>query len=113
MMGQFDQAARSAADLEAGYLLGRVAALAQLTLRFRRWFDPRTVPLPGGPERTADLVAVMDDPERPDKPWLFVHELQTRHEDRKPEVLLVETAIFACYAQDTDRQGGPFLTLPI
>ena len=55
-MGQFDQAARSAADLEAAYFLGRVLALAGLSLRFRRWFDPRTVPLPGGPERTADLV---------------------------------------------------------
>src|SRR5262249_7207344 len=57
-MGQFDQAARSAADLEAGYFLARIQALAKLSLRFRRWFPPQTIPLPGGPERTADLVAV-------------------------------------------------------
>jgi len=112
-MGQFDQAARSAADLEAGYLLGRVAAMAKLDVRYRRWFDPRTVPLPGGPERTADLVAIMDDPRKPEAPWLFVLELQTRHEERKQEVLLVETAIFACYAKDTDREGGSFLPLPV
>src|SRR5688572_9955430 len=112
-MGQFDQAARSAADLEAEYLLARVTALAKLTLRFRRWFDPRSVPLPGGPERVADLVAVADDPEKPDVPWLLVHELQTRHEERKAEILLAEAAIFACDAVAADRRGGPFLVLPV
>ena len=42
-----------------------------------------------------------------------MHELQTRHEEKKLEVLLAETAIFACYAVDADRQGGPFRTLPV
>jgi hypothetical protein len=112
-MGQFDLAARSAIDLVASYFLGRVLVLAGLALHYRRWFDPRSIPLPGGPERIADLVAIADGPARPESPWLLVHEIQTRDDEHKPKVLLAETAIFACYARDTDRQGGPFLVLPV
>ncbi len=61
-MGAFDQAARYAAQADPEAVVRRVLAPAGVPLRFRAWLDTRAIPLPGGPERTADLVAALDDP---------------------------------------------------
>ena len=56
-MGAFDQAARFAAQASPDAVIRRVLMPTGLTLPFREWLDTRTIPLPGGPKRTADLVA--------------------------------------------------------
>ena len=52
-MGVFDQAARYAAIAEPEFVLARLRPQTGLTLRFRRWFDVKGVPLPSGPDREA------------------------------------------------------------
>src|SRR5437899_2449493 len=71
-MGVFDRAARFAAQADPGVVPRRLLAGSGLLLRFRDWLDTRTLPLPGGPDRTADLVVALDDPAAADKPWLLV-----------------------------------------
>jgi len=60
-MGMFDQNARAAAKLDSAtfcaWLLHRYQPPPPLT--FERWDDSRRLPLPGGPDRTDDLVAVL------------------------------------------------------
>ena len=55
-MGAFDQAARFAAQADPHAVVRRVLLPAGLALPFRQWLDTRTIPLPGAPDRTADLV---------------------------------------------------------
>ena len=64
-----------------------------LSLTFREWIDTRTLPLPGGPDRTADLVAAMEDSTVPEKPWLIVMEFQAQVDARKIDVTLEEVAV--------------------
>src|SRR4051812_18083043 len=82
-MGAFDQSAKYAATAEPGFVLQRLRPLLGLTLTFWKWFITKGVPLPGGPDREADLVAiaddptaVADDPKEPGKAWLLIHEFQ-------------------------------------
>jgi hypothetical protein len=60
-MGMFDQNARAAAKLDGAaffaWLLRRYQPPPPLA--FERWDDTRRLPLPGGPDRTDDLVAVL------------------------------------------------------
>lgn len=56
-MGIFDQTARFAMEGSPSATIGRVTAPAKVTFRFREWLDTRTLPRPGGADRTADLVA--------------------------------------------------------
>ncbi len=84
-----------------------------LVLLFRRWFNVKGVPLPGGPDREADLVAVADEPDEKKPAWLLIFEVQSQHDAAKPRVLLLEASVFLCYAQDTEREGGPFRPLPV
>jgi hypothetical protein len=53
-MGAFDQAARFAAQADAEVVPHRLWAESGLALSFREWVDTRTLPLPGGTDRTAD-----------------------------------------------------------
>lgn len=112
-MGVYDQSARYAATAEPGFLLLRLRPLLGLTLAFRRWFDTRTVPLPGGPDRQADLVAVADQSETEKPAWLLVFEFQAQHDPDKPRVLQLEALVFFCHARDTDRGGTDLLPLPV
>ena len=61
-MGVFDQAARFAAQADPEVVPRRLLASSGLMLSFREWLDTRTLPLPGGTDRTADLVAGLIDP---------------------------------------------------
>jgi hypothetical protein len=98
-MNDFDQAARFVAEAEPTALVTRLLADTGLTLTFNRWFPTGTVPRTQSPERIADLVAVLDDPTDPERPWLLVIEIQSRPEARKILVLLEESAIFASRAR--------------
>ncbi len=98
---------------EPGFVLDRLRPLAGLTLAWRRWFDTRAVPLPGGPDREADLVAVADEEEGAKRAWLLVFEVQSEHDEEKPRVLQLEALLFLVYARDADREGAPFLPLPV
>jgi hypothetical protein len=92
-MGYFDQAARFATHAEPDAVARRLLMPKGMLLRFRAWLDTRTLPLPGGPDRTADLVAALDDPAAEDRPWLLVFEFQAQVDPDKLDVTLEEVAI--------------------
>jgi hypothetical protein len=92
-MGVFDQAARFAAKSHPEVVPGLRLISSGLRLRFREWIDTRSLPLPGGPDRTADLVAALDDQARPDKPWLVVLEFQAQTDADKLDVTFEESGI--------------------
>src|SRR5438128_1263718 len=112
-MGLFDQAARLATIAGPGFVLARLRPLTGLVVTFRRWFNVKGVPLPGGPDREADLVAVCDGVDTSQSAWLLIFEMQSQHDADKPSVLHVEAAIFHCYARDTDHEGRLFRPLPV
>src|SRR5688500_10973545 len=89
-MGVFDQAARFAASADPEAAARRVLRETRLPLTFREWFDTRALALPGDRDRTADLVAVLDDPGHPDEPWLLVFEFEARPDADKLGVTLEE-----------------------
>jgi hypothetical protein len=103
-MGVFDQAARFAAQAEPEAPVRRLLAESKVALRFREWLDTRTIPLPGGPERVADLLAALEDEEG--KPWLLVFEFQSQLDPDKLDVTLEEAGILRGHARHgTDRKG--------
>lgn len=110
-MGVYDQAARIATATEPGFVLVRLRPLTGLVLTWRRWLPTKGLPLPGGPEREPDLVAVADDLEA--KAWLLIFEAQSRHDEQKAEVAQLEALVFRVYARDPDRDGAKFLPLPV
>ncbi|MGL4552939.1 MAG: hypothetical protein ACRC33_17325, partial [Gemmataceae bacterium] len=92
-MGVYDDAARFAAEADPpGFLSRLLAPAGRADLTFRGWLNPRTSPLPGGPERTADLLAV------PAGPWLLAVELQSRPDDHELAVTLETAGIFTSRA---------------
>jgi hypothetical protein len=112
-VGAFDQSARYAAVAEPGFVLQRLRPLLDLTLAFRGWFNTRSVPLPGGPDRDADLVAIADDDADADRAWLLIHEFQAQADADKAAVIQLEAMIFLCYAKDVESGGGRFRPLPV
>jgi hypothetical protein len=110
-MGVYDQAARIATGTEPTFVLARLSPLTGLVLTYRRWLPTKGLPLPGGPDREPDLVAVADDQQA--RAWLLVFEMQSRHDEEKPEVAQLEALVFRVYAKDADRGGAKFLPLPI
>jgi hypothetical protein len=109
-MGVFDQAARftSRADPEA--VLGRVLAATKTPLRFREWADTRTLPRPGGTERTADLVAILDEATS-GVPWLLVLEFQAQHDPDKLDVTLEEVARLRLHVRHGENRRGKYQVL--
>lgn len=105
-MGVFDQAARFAAQADPEGVVRRVLAATKTPLRFTEWADTRTLPRPGGSERTADLVAVLADAVAAGSPWLLLLEFQTRHDPDKLDVTLEEVARLRLHGRHgQDRQG--------
>jgi hypothetical protein len=96
-MGVYDQAARFAAQAEPGAVVRRVLVPSGAAPSFREWLDTRTLPLPGGAERIADLVAALDDPAG--APALLVFEFQAQHDPDKLDVTLEEAAILRSRAR--------------
>jgi hypothetical protein len=103
-MGAFDQAARFAAQADPQAVIRRVLAPSGAALSFREWLDTRTLPLPRGPDRTADLVAALEDPAG--EPSLLLLEFQSQHDPDKLDVTLEEAGILRGHARHgADRQG--------
>jgi hypothetical protein len=105
-MGVFDQAARFASQADPTAIMGRVLAKTKTPLRFQEWADTRTLPRPGGTERTADLVAVVEDATAAEHLWLLVLEFQARHDPDKLDVTLEEVARLRLHGRHgPDRQS--------
>jgi hypothetical protein len=103
-MGVFDQAARFAAQVDPEAVVRRVLAPSGAAFSFREWLDTRTIPLPGGPDRTADLVAALED--QAGMASLLVFEFQSQHDPDKLDVTLEEAGILRGHARHgADRQG--------
>jgi hypothetical protein len=96
-MGAFDQAARFAAQADPQTVVRRALLPTGLAFTFREWLDTRTIPLPGGPDRTADLVAALDV--EASQPVLLVIEFQSQHDPEKLDVTLEEAAILRGHAR--------------
>ncbi len=107
-MGVFDRAARFAAQAEPGTVPRRLLAGSGRTLTFRDWYDTRAFPLPRGPDRTADLVALLDDPTAPEHPWLLVAEFQAQIDLDKVDATLEEVAILRCRARHGEDRKGKY-----
>ncbi len=110
-MGVFDQAARYAARNVPLAVIPRLLLPVGGLLRFREWLDTRSLPLPGGPDRTADLIAALDDPAHPEQPWLLVLEFQAQHDPDKLDVTLEEAGILRGHARHGDDRRGKFKVL--
>lgn len=91
-MGVFDQAARFSTRADPEAVLRRLLPKGE-SLLFREWLDTRKLPLPGGGDRTADLVAALDAAERAE-PWLVVFEFESHPDDDKIDVTLEEVSAF-------------------
>jgi hypothetical protein len=105
-MGAFDQAARYAAQTVPEVVTQRLLLGCGTSLVFREWYDTRAMPLPRGPDRTADLVAQLDNLTIPEQPWLLIIEFQAQVELDKLDVTLEETAILRNRARHgEDKQG--------
>jgi hypothetical protein len=105
-MSDFDHAAAFATQADPGVVVGRLLAATGARLRYRDWFTSRAIPLPGGPKRTADLVAILADPDVPAQLALLIFEFQSAHDPEKLDTTLVEAAVFRAYARHgDDRQG--------
>ncbi len=107
-MGDFDQAARYAAQAEPDVVLARLLQESGLVVNFREWLNTRTVPLPGGSDRSADLVAAVDDPASPERPWLVVLEFQAQVDADKLDVTLEEVAILRSRVRFGDDRRGKY-----
>jgi hypothetical protein len=109
-MGVYDQAGRFAARADPTAVLARVLAATKTVLRFAEWADTRTLPRPGGGERTADLVAILDE-EAGGNPSLLVLEFQTRHDPDKLDVTLEEVARLRLHARHGQDRRGKYRVL--
>jgi len=77
-------------------------------MRFREWLDTRTLPMPGGGDRTADRVAALDDPSN-DVRWLAVFEFQSRPDADKLDATLEVAAVLRSRVQHGD---GKYRVVP-
>ena len=106
-MDDFDQSARFAAQADPEAVLRRLLPVGE-PLRYREWLDTRALPLPGGPTRTADHVAALDDPDNTALPWLIVLEYQSEQDDTKLDVTLEEVAILRCRVKHGVERKGKY-----
>ena len=106
-MGDFDRAARYASQADTEVVPRRLLADSGLTLTFREWLDTRTLPLPTGADRTADLVAAMSDSDG-GPPWLIVLEMQAQEDTEKLDVTLEEVAILRSRVRHGEDRKGKY-----
>jgi hypothetical protein len=110
-MGVFDQAARFASQADPEVVVGRVLAATKAPLRFTEWADKRTLPQPGGSDRTADLVAILADAAAVEQPWLLVLEFQAQHDPDKLDVTLEEIGRLRLHGRHGQDRRGKFRVL--
>lgn len=106
-MGVFDQAARYAAHAEPAAVIARLLP-SEPVRAFREWLDTRTLPLPGGPDRAADLVAALE-PES--DPSLLVLEFQSRHDADKLDTSLEVAGVLRARARHGPNREGRYRVL--
>jgi len=110
-MNHFDQASRYAAQADPDCLVQRVLAPTGVSLHYREWLDTRTVTLPGGPNRIADLVAATDDPSA--FPVALLYEFQSQHDAEKLEVSLLEAIAHRLQLRHGKKKHGKYRVLPV
>jgi hypothetical protein len=108
-LGVFDQAARYAAQAEPSAVIRGLFAKLGLDPSFDGWFDTRALPLPGGPDRAADLVAMLDLATT--IPTLLVIEFQSQHDPEKREVTLEEIALLRARTRHGPERQGRYRAL--
>jgi hypothetical protein len=81
-MGMFDQTARAASKQDGSAFFTWLLRRYQLShpLVFERWDDTRRLPLPGGPDRTDDLVAVLRRTDQSDQAIFLIVEIESEPE---------------------------------
>jgi hypothetical protein len=106
-MGVFDQAGRFATRDAPNVAVQRLLRGTPRTALVQRWIDTRSLPLPGGPERTADLVAELrlEDGTLA----LLIWEVQAQVDVAKLGVTLEEAAIL--HNRLRDDHGQPYCVL--
>ena len=77
MSDRFDQTARYVARFDPEGFLAWLFPGFAAHLRFERWLDTRTAPMPGLPNQTADTVAELFALHKIQPPWLLLLEFQT------------------------------------
>ena len=94
MNDRFDQTARFTARLDPeGFLAWLLPGFAD-HLRFERWLDTRTAPLPGQPNQTADTLGELTALHRVEAPWMLLLECQTEPDPKMFGRLLVQLGKF-------------------
>ena len=68
-------------------------------------------PQPGGADRTADLVAVLEEAAAVESPWLLVLEFQARHDPDKLDVTLEEVARLRLHERHGSERRGKLRVL--
>jgi hypothetical protein len=94
-MGVYDQAARFAARMCPEAVLPNLLGVGY-SGRQIGWFNTRSIPMPGGADREADLVPELEGDEGR---VLLVLEFQSEHDDDKLDVSLLEAATLRVYAR--------------
>src|SRR4051794_40430385 len=107
MASDFDHAAGFATQAAPEAVTARLTRDAGEAFRFHDWYTTRAIPLPGGPRRTPDLVAILHALEVAG-PALLIHEFQSEHDEDKLETTLVEAAVFRAYARHGEDGKGRY-----
>ncbi|MBY0230756.1 MAG: hypothetical protein K2W96_15830 [Gemmataceae bacterium] len=110
-MGVFDQAARWAANADPAAVLSRLLRHEGRPFTILEWFDTRTVSMPGGIERAADLIPVIDNRVKPEVPWLIVTEFQAQHDEAKLDTTLLEAATLRVAARHGPEKEGRYFAV--
>jgi hypothetical protein len=97
-VSDFDHAAGFATQAAPEVVIARLTSNADEAFRFSDWYTNRAIPLPGGPRRTPDLVAILDALDAGDLA-LLLYEFQSEHDDTKLETTLVEVSLFRAYTR--------------
>jgi hypothetical protein len=111
-MGMFDQTARVASKQDGAaffaWLLRRYQPPPPLA--FERWDDSRRLPLPGGPDRTDDLVAVLRRTDQPEQVVFLIVEIEAESERH----LLQRLGIYGLLlSREVARAPGPENVPPV
>jgi len=96
-MNVFDQSARYAAQADPVVVPHRLTHNTGVSVTWLEWLDTRTVALPGGAERIADLVALLSDQSK--RLWLQVLEFQAQVDLDKLDVTFEEVALLRARAR--------------
>jgi len=110
-MGVYGQAARWASNADPSCVPLRLLRGEGRPFDFVEMLDTRSLPMPGGPDRTADHVAALADPASPAVPWLLVLELQSEHDETKLDTTLLEVATLRATARHGPERQGRYLAI--